>query len=341
MAVDLDDRLGQPLVGTAAVRSDQLVGERLAGQCVPEDVRRRHAVAELDQELQAQPLLDDLLDRLEVETAGLGEDVGVEPVGGQSGQLQDREAVAAERTRPGQQRLAHRDGHLDLGEVAALPVVLTLVDVAALDQDLGQLLDEERVPARALDDEIGEVVAHLRAVEHAGEHRADVLAGQRLERDLRGPALAAQLGEDREQGVAPVHLVGAVGGHDEDRQVGQLTGQVGEHPQAVLVGPVNVLEQQHPAPRPVEAGEQVPDGGRQVLGGRVGGREGDHRRDLRQQRGCQHRGPVELRHELVSGQVPGAAPDGVHERPVRDGRVGRALADQRQETVGGGEVHDF
>ena len=116
-----------------------------------------------------------------------------------------------------------------------------------------QLVEEERVPARAL--AVGGGVA--RGV-MAGEHGRDGVLVEPLQRELDERALAAQVGERRGGGLGQLRL--AHRDRDQDAGLVRHPREVAQQVQRVGVGPVQVVE--HEQHRPLGGGllEQRADG---------------------------------------------------------------------------------
>ena len=141
------DRLGQPRCARAAVGPDQLVGERLPRQRVPEDVRRTPPSRTSTSSCRSALARTMSSTVSAVAPAACASTAGSSRSRREGRELEHVEAARGSATGPGQQRLPHRGRHLDVGQVAALPVVAGVEDVATLDEDLRELLDEERVAA--------------------------------------------------------------------------------------------------------------------------------------------------------------------------------------------------
>ena len=341
VVVHRHDRLGEPAPGPLPVGSRQLVGQRLAGQRMPEPVPRQAALVPLGEQLQPEPVPDGVVGQLGGQSGGERQHRDVQPFPGDRRELEQLQRGDVQVAGAGEQRLADRQRHLDRGQVASYPVAGLGVDVAAFDEDLRELLDEKRVPAGAFQDGVGELVADVGAVEDRAQHATGVVLVERVEPDLDVPTFPAQLGEDPCQRMPPVQLVPSVGADDQHRQVAELPRQVAEQPQAVDVCPVQILQQQQRPGRSAQPVEQLPHREVQVLRPRRRGWERHGLRDLRQQGGGQHRRTAEQRSELrvVEGADP--APDRGDERPVRDPRLGGALPREPAEPALLGQPEGF
>ena len=110
--------------------------------------------------------------------------------------------------------------------------------------------DEERVARRH-----GE---HLVGVDPAGRAQPpDRVRRQAPQRQPVDPARGRRLAEQLLQGMLAGQLVVAVGQHQHSRQLGDPAGQVAQHVQGGLVGPVHVLHHQDGrVPGPVQLGPQ-------------------------------------------------------------------------------------
>ena len=120
-----------------------------------------------------------------------------------------------------------------------------------------ELLREERIALAARVQAVDERGLGRRA-EDAGELLAQLVAGQPAQVDPQRPD-ALELRQQRAQRVAPVQLVGPVGGDEQDRLVAERGGQEAQEGARRRVGPVQVLDhEQHRrvARQPVEHGEQ-------------------------------------------------------------------------------------
>jgi hypothetical protein len=145
--------------------------------------------------------------------------------------------LRAERVDPAQQHA--RQGRRKVGRVAAAA------------HQAGQLLHQVRVAAGPVEDEIDEPGGGIGA-----EDRAE-LGGDlpRLEpaqlHVLHGPE-PVPAGDQRTQRVAPVQLVGPVGGQQHDPDPAQRPDQEGNQLPGGLVGPVQVLQHQQQRPAVAE-----------------------------------------------------------------------------------------
>jgi hypothetical protein len=92
---------------------------------------------------------------------------------------------------------------------------------------------------------LGHLEGHRVAVD-GGQQLADPGPAQALEGDGGHQALALQVGQQLDQGMAAGHGLGAEGADQQQRQVGG-DGQTAEQGHALGVGPVQVLEHQQGA----------------------------------------------------------------------------------------------
>ena len=177
------------------------------------------------------------------------------------------------------------DNHADTGgdlevldaEVAPEPA-LVVEEHARLGQVEVDLLGEERVALALGVDAVHEGGRWLLAGQ-PGHKGRDVGLGQRSQRDTGHQPLADQLVEDPGQRRGRLDLVVAEGADDHDRHVGQARGQVLEQQQGRLVGPVQVLEDEHQRALGGGPPDELPHAEPQVATGLLG-REVQRRRDL-------------------------------------------------------------
>ena len=219
----------------------QLALDRPAGQLVPEPhvpgVGLQHA-APLGLVQGAQLVAEQLLGQPPLDLAGHGRQ-----------QLQGPPGGLGQPGQPGQDRVADGGRDLDPG----------------VGQDLG---DEERVAGRGRQ--------HRGGVGAGGAGQLLDRAGRQGPQDQPPDLLVGEGGEDPAQGMLAAQLVLAVGEHQYARQLRDPPGQVAEHVQGGVVGPVDVLDQQHRRP----AGQLLVDGpehrvpGRPRLDGRGQGGRG-------------------------------------------------------------------
>ena len=157
-----------------------------------------------------------------------------------------------------------------------------------------ELLDEERVAVRPSRDRLDERFGSI--VPDRANERAHPPAVETVEVHARRAPAALQLGEDGDERVSPVQLVGPERRHDRRPAAPEPAREVGQELEARPVGPVNVLEHEDQAPG--RSIEQFAD--RLVHATTAHGvRRRMARRGIRQQR-RQHRG---RRAEHLAGAV--------------------------------------
>ena len=104
-----------------------------------------------------------------------------------------------------------------------------------------QLLDEERIAVRAAMDVIGEVRCRRRP-EDRGEQLPGLARRQALEVEALDVAAPADLGQPRQQRVAPMELVGPERHHEDDTICPQLAEEERDRVASRRVCPVEVLD---------------------------------------------------------------------------------------------------
>ena len=168
--------------------------------------------------LHQQPAGQQLADRGFAREAG--DQREIHPRAGDRRRLRGGAGGVVERREPHQHGVAHGRGQRHVLLQRERQPVGARRQAVGLLQGRGQLLDEERVAARA-------VVQQPRQPRARGGARelGDALAGlrfvERLQRDLLERAVAPQVVPQPVQRVRAVQLVGAVGGDDQQRQLAQ------------------------------------------------------------------------------------------------------------------------
>ncbi len=109
-----------------------------------------------------------------------------------------------------------------------------------------QLPGEEGVALRARL-EIGHQPGFVRVGQPVtgAQQRADRVVAQHPQVEARRRRLAHQEREEREERVVPGQFLGAVDGDDQHRQRGEFAGQEAQQVEGGMVGPVQVVQQQH------------------------------------------------------------------------------------------------
>ena len=242
------------LVGDRAVQRPPAqprhrVVDRVADERVPE---RGGAVRGLHQQPAGQQLADGGLAR------EARDEREIHPRAGDRRRLRGGTCGVVERCEPHQHRVAHGRGQRHVLLQRERQAVGGLCQAAGLLQRRGQLLDEERVAA-------GAVVQRARQPRVRGGARElrDALAGlrlvERVQCDLVECAVAPEVVPQPTQRVRAVQLVGAVGRHDQQRELAQRQRERAEQLDRGLVGPLQVVEQQRRGPLGHERREPAAD----------------------------------------------------------------------------------
>jgi hypothetical protein len=302
------DRRGQGVVQGAAAGGAELghqraphdvVGEAVAvGVLLDHQARRQRGVEGVEQGAAGQP-------------RGLGHHVEVEPGSGDRRGAQEVGRARVEPGHPGRHQLLHSGR-----------------DLAARTQHLG---DQERV-ARGLGHQpaggggVGPGVARGAQASHQLQHLG---LGQAPQRQPPHPAVAVERQHDVTQGVAGLQVVVAGDGHHQHGRVARMAHQVAHEQQGVVVGPLEVVEdQQHRAflgrrrhqvgHRPEQPGTAV--GARRPAGGV---QRWQHRRQL---------GPrlVAQRGQLAGRGGGHVAVQCLHQRLIGDDRLLVAPPEQQE-----------
>ena len=232
--------------------------DRVAGERVPEGVAPAGVV---DHE---QVALDGLAQpSVEVRVADarhLGEQlVGHAPAGHRRGPQQPLRA-GAQRVGPAQQHVGQGRG--EVGRVTAAA------------HHPGELLHQVGVAAGPVEDQVDEAGGGFGAEDRA-ELGGDLAGLEPAQLHVLHRAEPLPAGDQRPQRMAPVQLVGAVGGQQHDPDPAQRPDQEGDQLPGGLVGPVQVLEDQQQRPPGAEPAEQPEDQLEQLghldpVGGRLG-----------------------------------------------------------------------
>src|SRR3954469_12309730 len=201
------ERLGERVVQLGALAGQQVVDHDLAQQRVAEGVA---VVVGGDDEVAGDRLAQGGEERRAVHAADLGDQRVVDALADRE-HAQDLLGGIAELLEADHQRVAEV-----LGQRAA-----------AVDAGGEQLLHEKRVALAARVQTLDEVAGRSRA-EDVLERRGQLVARQALHRDAPDRRVALDLGEQRAQRVAAVHLVEAVGEDDEHALAAERVGEEGD-----------------------------------------------------------------------------------------------------------------
>jgi hypothetical protein len=163
--------------------------------------------------------------------------------------------VRIEEIDPCCEHAVHRVGERQLGRVAVrLPGAVHPHEHPALDQHREHLLDEERVPFRALEHPAAESPERAVAAEERVDEGGGIVGSERRERQRRRVVLArTPVGSQLEQ-LRPR------GADDQDRGVGQRVGEAVDQVEERGRRPVNVLDREDRRPAACEVGEVSPPG---------------------------------------------------------------------------------
>ena len=142
-------------------------------------------------------------------------------------------------------RVADGLGHRDLAVAGELEAARARGQPPAGLQRAGQLLDEERHALCSVVDRPRQRGRQRRAEDLLGERRRPARRASGSSASSRSARDAAQLVAQAAQGMRARDLVGAIGAHDEDRQLAQRVGERAEQLQGGVVGPLQVVEEDH------------------------------------------------------------------------------------------------
>ena len=246
-----------------ALPREQVVGDRLALEGVPERVRVRRRILH-------QHVVDDrFAQRGDQRVRGQFEHAHEQPVTdarpGGRGHPQDGLRVRAQCLDAHHQRVAHVLGQMIAGRDQLLGVERVALGASE------QIVDQPRLGPPA---------------EDALELRPQLLAREARHRHAGHRGRALGLGQERAQRMAPVQLVGPVGGHERDPLAPRGADQEGEEVACRAVGPVQVLD--HQQQRLAVARQAAQQGQQQLeqpaLGQGAGGRRAVGLAELGQQR---------------------------------------------------------
>jgi hypothetical protein len=208
-----------------------------------------------------------------------------------------------------------------------------------LDHVPDQLLDEQRVAARALVDDGGQGPRRGRFAQPRAEQLADLALGEAGERDALETPLAPQVAEQRGERGSHVRGLVAVRADDEQWRPSDRPDHVSEHRERGGVRPVQVLddEQHRRAPRGVA--DRRCDRLEQAVAGvlRLALRRPSVGVDLRQQ-------PRELGGDPVGKRAAGAGdvlPQRLGERSERPDGVLHAAAREHRPAVGARDIRQL
>ena len=307
-----------PLTGQEVV-VDRLLEERVA-ECVALDPGRRVG----DEDLPADAFAERLVEGRLVERRGGREEGRIDPLAGRRRHPQELLGRLGQVGRARQQHVAERVRQLG-------PAILA--------RRHEELLAEERVAAGPDVDRIDEC-----RVEVVPGDRAQLLGRfapvERLEGQPLDAARPFELGQERQQRMTSMELVGAVREHEHDRGIAQVADEEAEQVARRAVGPVEVLHDEHdrrPGGHPLqEAEEQLEQTALARAVAQPGGRPLGHRAEVRHQPGQLGPAVAEDQVELVRVRPP----DEPTQR-LRDRRVGHrtfaqvdAAAEQDDGTLG-------
>jgi hypothetical protein len=237
-------RLGDAPVQQAPAWQAGLLVRQRAQLLVAEVVGDRGPLALVD--LLDQPAREQLLqcgDRLLLAApARLADQLEVEGAADDRRGGEQLPAGLADRAEPPAQQLADPAGQGRSGHPSALP------------GHGGQVLDQEERQA------LGLPVQVVGGVSTARRHRPDQLGHLRLakapQEQAAGRARALRLRQQAAQAVPPRHLLASPGRHDRQPLAAQPPDQVGEQVERGVVGPVQVVEQEHARAGTGQRGQQ-------------------------------------------------------------------------------------
>ena len=261
------------LVQATALPAEQAPGDRLAGQGVPEG---EQVGLLLDHHVLGHQVAQDP-DQLVLAAAGDGgQEVKGDPPAEDGGGVDHPALLAVEVVEAAEDGLAEVPGQGEGGQAGR-------VDPSGGHH---QLLQEERVAAGAPVQRLGHPERHRVAVD-GGQQLGHAGPAETLEGDAGDHALALQLDQQLDQGVAAGHALGSEGADQQQRRAAG-DGQAAEQGHALGVGPVQVLEH-HQGPGGAGQLADQGDGGPQqlllaVLALGVGGQLGRDRGQQQAQR---------------------------------------------------------
>ena len=217
---------GEGRVQSCPLAGEQVVVDRLLEEGVAKHVALDPGGRVGDEDLPADAFTERVVEGDLIERRGGGEQLGIDPLSGGRRHAEELLGGFGEVRDPAEEDIAKRGWQL-AGAV-----------LAGGDE---QLLGEERVPAGPGVDRFEE-----RRVEVSTRDRPELLdrlaVGEREELDALDSPAALELGDERQQRVAAVELVGAVGEQQHDRAVAQVADQEAEQVTGRPIGPVKVLD---------------------------------------------------------------------------------------------------
>ena len=194
----------------------------------------------------------------------------------------------------------------------------------------GQLLDEEGVAFGALEDDVDQA-GRRRLAQDAAKLLGHLASGERGELDPLDVGQPLDLGKEPAQGMLALHILGAIGRHQQDAVVAKGPGQEGQQVEGGAVGPMDVLDDQHERLLRGQTADQSEDQLEQPTGRawiRVGG-AGCVRIQLGEEPGQVATSRPEQRVQFGRWRAADENPERFH-----DGHEGHALAAQFDASAG-------
>ena len=172
---------------------------------------------------------------------------------------EQRLALRAEQIETGGDQGSDRVRQRHLGAALEGDLAGALFEEAAVLQEADELLGKERVAAAALEDQGLQVGGQRPGTEASAGELGGLLAGERAEGKLSGRCNEARAG------TGELEHLGSGAGQDEERGGSRASGQVVHEGQHRLVGPVQVLDDEHRGIGGSEALEELSPGGEVLL----------------------------------------------------------------------------
>ena len=217
----------EPAVEDGPLRRQRLVVQRLGHEGMAERVDRAAPVVQREQHLGLDrgPEPPDRL--LVLDLGELHEQLVIESTADRRRDLEERSRVVGQRHQSDREDVAERVGQVPVRERAARD----------------ELLDEERVAVGPLVEARDRGRVHIRS-DQLRQERRRLGPVQRRELDALHRREAAELGHEREDGVATVDLVASIREDQQHPVVALVAGEVAHEVAGRSVGPVHVLDHQ-------------------------------------------------------------------------------------------------
>ena len=196
-------------------------------------------IVEREDERGVHQLLDRRLDLLERAVDHARDDIGAEAPAQDGAGAGERPCVGREAGQARQHRVGDRVGDVDVADPPTVGAGLVI-------ERREELLDVERDPVRPRVDRLDDFPGSRQlAAQDQRRREARLVSREGAQPDLLGEPLAQQARPPLAVDRVDRELLAAIVGDDDERQVREVAGELADHLEAHLVGPVEILEDEH------------------------------------------------------------------------------------------------